>query len=183
MRCQLGHYRSSSRSNDVNTENAIKSMNAGQLIELVNHRVSSQACQARPDRTALQPENQNRQAGPITLEIVRQSRARQRQDRRWTCTLSSSVTACAICGSDLHLMGGFVPEMESGDVLGPRMHGGGRRGGPGKQAAEGRRPGRRSRSAWPAANAACAEWNALTPAASGLTAMGIKNKRKRSAMA
>ena len=32
--------------NDVNTENAIKSMNAGQLIELVNHRVSSQACQA-----------------------------------------------------------------------------------------------------------------------------------------
>ena len=28
------------------------------------------------------------------------------------------VTACAICGSDLHLMGGFVPTMESGDVLG-----------------------------------------------------------------
>jgi threonine dehydrogenase-like Zn-dependent dehydrogenase len=28
------------------------------------------------------------------------------------------VTACAICGSDLHLMGGFVPEMRSGDVLG-----------------------------------------------------------------
>ena len=28
------------------------------------------------------------------------------------------VTACAICGSDLHLMGGFVPEMKSGDVLG-----------------------------------------------------------------
>jgi threonine dehydrogenase-like Zn-dependent dehydrogenase len=28
------------------------------------------------------------------------------------------VTACAICGSDLHLMGGFVPKMEKGDVLG-----------------------------------------------------------------
>jgi threonine dehydrogenase-like Zn-dependent dehydrogenase len=28
------------------------------------------------------------------------------------------VTACAICGSDLHLMGGFVPEMKEGDVLG-----------------------------------------------------------------
>ena len=28
------------------------------------------------------------------------------------------VTACAICGSDLHLMGGFVPHMHSGDVLG-----------------------------------------------------------------
>jgi threonine dehydrogenase-like Zn-dependent dehydrogenase len=28
------------------------------------------------------------------------------------------VTACAICGSVLHLMGGFVPEMKSGDALG-----------------------------------------------------------------
>ena len=28
------------------------------------------------------------------------------------------VNACAICGSDLHLMGGFVPTMESGDILG-----------------------------------------------------------------
>jgi len=28
------------------------------------------------------------------------------------------VTACAICGSDLHLFGGFVPRMERGDVLG-----------------------------------------------------------------
>src|ERR1700761_122839 len=28
------------------------------------------------------------------------------------------VTACAICGSVLHLMGGFVPNMKSGDVLG-----------------------------------------------------------------
>lgn len=28
------------------------------------------------------------------------------------------VTACAICGSDLHLMNGYMPTMESGDVLG-----------------------------------------------------------------
>jgi threonine dehydrogenase-like Zn-dependent dehydrogenase len=28
------------------------------------------------------------------------------------------VTSCAICGSDLHLMGGFVPNMKQGDVLG-----------------------------------------------------------------
>lgn len=28
------------------------------------------------------------------------------------------VTSCAICGSDLHLMGGFVPEMHAGDVMG-----------------------------------------------------------------
>ena len=28
------------------------------------------------------------------------------------------VTSCAICGSDLHLMNGFMPTMESGDILG-----------------------------------------------------------------
>lgn len=28
------------------------------------------------------------------------------------------VTSCAICGSDLHLMNGYMPTMESGDVLG-----------------------------------------------------------------
>jgi threonine dehydrogenase-like Zn-dependent dehydrogenase len=28
------------------------------------------------------------------------------------------VTACAICGSDLHLMNGYMPPMKSGDVLG-----------------------------------------------------------------
>ena len=28
------------------------------------------------------------------------------------------VTSCAICGSDLHLMGGFMPTMECGDILG-----------------------------------------------------------------
>jgi threonine dehydrogenase-like Zn-dependent dehydrogenase len=28
------------------------------------------------------------------------------------------VTSCAICGSDLHLMGGFVPNMKAGDIMG-----------------------------------------------------------------
>lgn len=28
------------------------------------------------------------------------------------------LTACAICGSDIHLMGGFVPDMHAHDVLG-----------------------------------------------------------------
>ena len=28
------------------------------------------------------------------------------------------VTACAICGSDLHIYGGIIPEMRSGDVIG-----------------------------------------------------------------
>ena len=28
------------------------------------------------------------------------------------------VTSCAICGSDLHLMNGYMPTMKSGDVLG-----------------------------------------------------------------
>jgi threonine dehydrogenase-like Zn-dependent dehydrogenase len=33
------------------------------------------------------------------------------------------VTSCAICGSDLHLMDGQVPSMESGDVLGHEFMG------------------------------------------------------------
>jgi threonine dehydrogenase-like Zn-dependent dehydrogenase len=28
------------------------------------------------------------------------------------------ITACAICGSDLHLLNGYQPTMESGDILG-----------------------------------------------------------------
>ncbi len=28
------------------------------------------------------------------------------------------MTACAICGSDLHLYDGFMPTMESGDIMG-----------------------------------------------------------------
>src|SRR5215210_3856085 len=33
------------------------------------------------------------------------------------------VTSTAICGSDLHLFNGFVPTMESGDVLGHEFMG------------------------------------------------------------
>ncbi|MCU1295232.1 MAG: Alcohol dehydrogenase GroES domain protein, partial [Bryobacterales bacterium] len=33
------------------------------------------------------------------------------------------ITSTAICGSDLHLYGGFVPSMESGDVLGHEFMG------------------------------------------------------------
>src|SRR5215469_7551933 len=33
------------------------------------------------------------------------------------------VTATAICGSDLHLYNGFVPQMEPGDVLGHEFMG------------------------------------------------------------
>jgi threonine dehydrogenase-like Zn-dependent dehydrogenase len=33
------------------------------------------------------------------------------------------VTATAICGSDLHILDGFVPEMESGDILGHEFMG------------------------------------------------------------
>jgi threonine dehydrogenase-like Zn-dependent dehydrogenase len=33
------------------------------------------------------------------------------------------VTACAICGSDLHLMDGMMPSMKSGDVLGHEFMG------------------------------------------------------------
>jgi threonine dehydrogenase-like Zn-dependent dehydrogenase len=28
------------------------------------------------------------------------------------------VSACAICGSDLHIYGGIIPSMQSGDVIG-----------------------------------------------------------------
>jgi len=33
------------------------------------------------------------------------------------------ITSTAICGSDLHLYGGYVPSMESGDVLGHEFMG------------------------------------------------------------
>ena len=33
------------------------------------------------------------------------------------------VSACAICGSDLHLMDGFIPTMEPGDILGHEFMG------------------------------------------------------------
>jgi threonine dehydrogenase-like Zn-dependent dehydrogenase len=33
------------------------------------------------------------------------------------------ITSTAICGSDLHLYNGFVPTMESGDILGHEFMG------------------------------------------------------------
>jgi threonine dehydrogenase-like Zn-dependent dehydrogenase len=33
------------------------------------------------------------------------------------------VTSCAICGSDLHLMGGLMPTMKSGDIVGHEFMG------------------------------------------------------------
>ena len=33
------------------------------------------------------------------------------------------MTSCAICGSDLHLFGGFMPGMESGDIMGHEFMG------------------------------------------------------------
>ena len=35
------------------------------------------------------------------------------------------VTACAICGSDLHIFDGVIPQMQSGDVLGHETMGDG----------------------------------------------------------
>ncbi|APX86070.1 glutathione-dependent formaldehyde dehydrogenase [Methylorubrum extorquens] len=50
--------------------------------------------------------------GKITCETVPDPKIEQGRD------VIIKVTACAICGSDLHLMGGFMPTMECGDVLG-----------------------------------------------------------------
>ncbi|MBX6743412.1 MAG: alcohol dehydrogenase catalytic domain-containing protein, partial [Acetobacteraceae bacterium] len=33
------------------------------------------------------------------------------------------VTSCAICGSDLHLYDGFIPGMETGDIIGHEFMG------------------------------------------------------------
>jgi threonine dehydrogenase-like Zn-dependent dehydrogenase len=33
------------------------------------------------------------------------------------------VSACAICGSDLHLFDGFMPGMKSGDIMGHEFMG------------------------------------------------------------
>ncbi len=50
--------------------------------------------------------------GKITCETVPDPKIHDGRDA------IIKVTACAICGSDLHLMGGFMPTMEHGDVLG-----------------------------------------------------------------
>src|SRR3981081_3625261 len=51
------------------------------------------------------------------------------------------VTACAICGSDLHLFDGIMPTMERGDVLGHETMGEVVEVGKGQQETESRRPG------------------------------------------
>lgn len=50
--------------------------------------------------------------GKITCESVPDPKIEHDRD------VIIKVSACAICGSDLHLMGGFMPTMECGDVLG-----------------------------------------------------------------
>ena len=54
------------------------------------------------------------------------------------------VTSCAICGSDLHLYDGFMPGMESGDIMGHEFMGEVVEVGAGEQEAQGRRPRRRA---------------------------------------
>ena len=50
------------------------------------------------------------------------------------------VTSCAICGSDLHLYDGFMPGMESGDIMGHEFMGEVVEVGRGERQAQGRRP-------------------------------------------
>jgi threonine dehydrogenase-like Zn-dependent dehydrogenase len=50
--------------------------------------------------------------GDIRYETVDDPRIEEPDD------IIIKVTACAICGSDLHLMDGCMPTMESGDILG-----------------------------------------------------------------
>ena len=54
------------------------------------------------------------------------------------------VTACAICGSDLHLFDGVMPTMEKGDVLGHETMGEVVEVGSENKQAQGWRPGRSS---------------------------------------
>jgi threonine dehydrogenase-like Zn-dependent dehydrogenase len=54
------------------------------------------------------------------------------------------ITACAICGSDLHLLDGYQPTMESGDILGHENMGRGDRTGIRGDELESRGPGRRA---------------------------------------
>ena len=54
------------------------------------------------------------------------------------------ITSTAICGSDLHLYNGFVPTMETGDILGHEFMGEVVEVGPRREQPEGRRPGRRA---------------------------------------
>ena len=50
------------------------------------------------------------------------------------------VTACAICGSDLHIFDGVIPSMEKGDIVGHETMGEVVEVGARQQGAQGRRP-------------------------------------------
>ena len=54
-------------------------------------------------------------------------------------TRSSEITSTAICGSDLHIYGGFIPTMEKGDMLGHEFMGEVVEVGRGQPSTEGRR--------------------------------------------
>ena len=54
------------------------------------------------------------------------------------------ITTTAICGSDLHLLDGYIPTMQSGDILGHEFMGEVVEVGKGQQEAESRRPRRRA---------------------------------------
>ena len=54
------------------------------------------------------------------------------------------ITTTAICGSDLHLLDGFIPTMQAGDILGHEFMGEVVEVGTGQHEAEGRRPRRRA---------------------------------------
>ena len=54
------------------------------------------------------------------------------------------ITSTAICGSDLHLLDGYIPTMQTGDILGHEFMGEVVEVGHGQQEAQGRRPRRRA---------------------------------------
>ena len=69
------------------------------------------------------------------------SRSRQSSTR---ATRSSRSRRTAICGSDLHLLDGYIPTMQAGDILGHEFMGEVVEVGKEQQEAEGRRPRRRA---------------------------------------
>lgn len=55
--------------------------------------------------------------GDVRIDNVPDPKIQHSQD------IILKVTACAICGSDLHLLDGYMPTMESGDILGHEFMG------------------------------------------------------------
>jgi len=50
--------------------------------------------------------------GDVRVDTVPDPKIQHRRDA------AIKITACAICGSDLHLLDGYQPTMASGDILG-----------------------------------------------------------------